>query len=157
MIPYITTLETNRRPRMDIPQTLITIGSLAAAILAWIAKLRWSKEFEKAKNETIKAKDAQIAALEREVKSLKDMTPMKLREYFNSVKEQLEEYNEDLKKQLEQAKEDNSKLQDQFHDKNEAANLAVEMEGSSIEKAKKSMDTINKAIKLIIKVSDMLP
>jgi hypothetical protein len=152
---------------MDIPQTLITLGSLAAAILAWIAKLRWSREFEKAKNETIKVKDARIAALEREVKSLQDMTPMKLREYFHSVKEQLEEYNEDLKKQLEQAKEENSKLQDQFHNKIDAANLglseevknkiiAVEMEGSGIEKAKKSVETINNAIKLIVKVSNML-
>ncbi len=40
-------------------QTIITTGSLAAAILAWVAKLRWSREFEKAKDETIKTKGTQ--------------------------------------------------------------------------------------------------
>lgn len=151
---------------MDLMQTLITIGSLAAAILAWIAKLRWSKEFERAKNETIKAKEAQIAALEREVKSLQDMTPMKLREYFHSVREQLEEYNDELVKQLEQAKEENNKLRERFLSNIDAANLAlseevkqkiiaVEMEGAGISE-KRAKETISKTISLIAKITDML-
>ena len=108
---------------MDILQTVITIGSLAAAILAWYAKLRWSKEFEKAKTETIKAKDAQIALLEREIKSLQDMTPMKVREYSNSVKEQLEEYNEELKKQLEAVQIENNTLYEKLNVNVDAENL----------------------------------
>lgn len=77
-----------------------------ATVLAWAAKLWWGKEYANAKDEIIKAKDAQIAALEREIKSISDLTPMKLREYFVSVKEQLEEYNDSLYKQLKAAKDD---------------------------------------------------
>ena len=78
-------------------------ASALAAVLAWLAKIWWSKEFSSAKNEIIKAKDAQIATLEREIKSLQEMSPMKIREYFHSVREQLEEYNEELKNDLEKA------------------------------------------------------
>jgi chromosome segregation ATPase len=85
---------------MDILQTIITLISILAAILAWLAKLRWSKEFASAKNATIATKDAQIAQLKDHIKVLQEMTPMKVREYFISVKEQLEEYNESLKNQI---------------------------------------------------------
>jgi len=58
-------LITKKDTSMGIPQNLMTIGSLIAVILTLIVKLRWGKEFEKAKNTTFKAKDAQIAVLER--------------------------------------------------------------------------------------------
>lgn len=74
-----------------------------SAVLAWIAKIYWSKEFATAKDEIIRAKDVQIALLEREITSLKEMSPMKIREYFNSVKEQLTEYIEALKTDLKKA------------------------------------------------------
>ena len=70
--------------------------SALAAVLAWAAKLWWGKEQAAAKEELIKAKDAHIALLEREVKSLQGFTPMKIREYFLIVKSQLEEYTEQL-------------------------------------------------------------
>jgi chromosome segregation ATPase len=116
---------------MDISQLLPLITSLAsalAAVLAWIAKVRWADEYSKAKDETIKAKDAvieikeaqlqtlrtnmdeiikakdeQIKVLGLEIKSLSELTPMKIREYFLSVREQMEEYNSLLKKQLDDA------------------------------------------------------
>ena len=144
---------------MDIVSSVITIGSLIAAILAWIAKLKWSKEFEKAKDETIKAKEAQISALEREIKSLQDMTPMKLREYFNSVKEQLEEYNEELRKQLETEKAAKQNLERKFHDNFDAANMALTkqvLESESEEAAKareKSQETIVNLLNLVANVS----
>ncbi len=151
---------------MEWLQYIITIGSLIGAILAWVAKLRWSKEFEKAKNETIKAKDAQIATLEREVKSLQDMSPMKIREYFHSVKEQLEEYNEELKKQLEQAKEEYAELEKNIHEKIEESGsslseglkeemFAVEMESSKIAKLN-SLETIRKTAKIISEISNFI-
>ena len=118
---------------MDTTQILEAITSLAgvlAAILAWVAKIRWSNEFAKAKDETIKAKEAlvevkdtqlqtlimnkdevirakeeQITALKIENQSLKELTPMKVREYFLSVRQQIEEYNDLLKSQLEDAKQ----------------------------------------------------
>lgn len=62
---------------MELIHSAIIIGSIVAAIIAWLAKLRWSKEFEKAKTEVIRAKDAQIETLEKELNSLKEMTPMK--------------------------------------------------------------------------------
>ena len=140
---------------MDIISAIITIGSLIAAILAWVAKLKWSKEFEKAKDETIKAKEAQITALEREVKSLQDMTPMKLREYFDSVKLQLEEYNEELQKQLDierSAKENlESKL---FNNKASETNIIAEntvLQGDS-EEAEKAREKAQEAMANILKL-----
>lgn len=87
---------------------LILLSALASAIsaaLAWAAKLWWSKEYIAAKDEIIKSKDAQIDLLNAQIKSLQDLTPMKIREYFLSVREQLEEYNESLQTQLKQAQD----------------------------------------------------
>jgi hypothetical protein len=41
--------------------------------------------------------------LEKELTNLKELTPMKIREYFTSVRQQLEEYNDALKLDLENA------------------------------------------------------
>ncbi|MBN1253178.1 MAG: hypothetical protein JXR51_01190 [Bacteroidales bacterium] len=89
---------------MEYLNEIITGLSILAAILAWIAKLRWSKEFAMAKDEIIKAKEAQIAMLKQQIENLKELNPSKLKEYFDIVKEQLNKYNELLKKQLEEAK-----------------------------------------------------
>lgn len=69
---------------MEYIQGIITILSLIAAIMAWFVKLRWANEYKE-------AKEAQINVLERELESYKEMTPMKIREYFISTKEMLEE------------------------------------------------------------------
>ena len=47
----------------SILPALTTLAGLMAAILAWVAKLRWSKEFAA-------AKDAEIAALKTQVGNL---------------------------------------------------------------------------------------
>lgn len=86
---------------MEYLQLAITGLSVVAAILAWVAKLRWSKEFADAKEATIAAKDAQIQVLEKQIEDLRDLTPMKLREYVLSIKDQLEEYNDSLQSQVE--------------------------------------------------------
>ncbi|MCH7754041.1 hypothetical protein IH970_02795 [candidate division KSB1 bacterium] len=83
---------------------ITVLASSIAAILAWIAKLLWSKEYIAAKDEVIKAKDAQIEVLNQQIEGLKELTPMKIREYFLSVKLQLEEYNDHLKGQLKDSK-----------------------------------------------------
>ncbi len=87
---------------MDILLVISSLASALAAVLAWTAKLWWGKEYSAAKNETIKAKDAQIELLQREVQNYRELTPMKIREYFLSVKEQLEEYNNALKAELDE-------------------------------------------------------
>lgn len=81
---------------MDALPLVVALASSLAAMLAWVAKLRWSTEFRR-------AKDAEIELLKAEIQSLKELTPMRVREYFLSVKEQLEEYNDALRRQLEQA------------------------------------------------------
>ncbi len=93
---------------------LASLLSVAAAVLAWAAKLWWGKEFAAAKDEIIKAKDAQIEHLDREIKSLRDLTPMKIREYFLSVREQLEEYNNLLQSQLKDANEEIARRDDEI-------------------------------------------
>jgi hypothetical protein len=110
---------------MSSLQALTPLAALIAAILAWLAKLRWSKEFAAAKDEAIKAKDAEIAALktqisrvgntkdevikakdpqlavlDREIQNFRDITPMKLKEYVQTTKEMLEDCNNALQKQL---------------------------------------------------------
>lgn len=82
---------------------IAALASSLAAVLAWISKLWWAKEYTAAKNETIHAKEAQIELLKTELENLRELTPMKLREYFLSVKEQLEEYNNKLREELESA------------------------------------------------------
>ncbi|MCI0627005.1 MAG: hypothetical protein L0387_36050 [Acidobacteria bacterium] len=74
-----------------------------SAVLAWLAKLRWSKEFIAAKDEIIKAKQAQIDQLNGQIKQLQDLTPMTIEEYFHSVVRQLEGNINWLKDQLVEA------------------------------------------------------
>jgi len=84
---------------MDWVAIIYATGALAsalAAVLAWAAKLRWAKEYAAAKDEIIRAKESEIAALNAQIKILNELTPMKIREYFLSVKTQLEEYIEHL-------------------------------------------------------------
>jgi signal transduction histidine kinase len=97
---------------MDWIYGIAALNTLAA-ILAWVAKLRWSKEFGDAKDQTIKAKEAQIEVLKAQIDSLKsesqslrELTPMKLREYLTSTKTMLEEYNDALKQDLQKAHEE---------------------------------------------------
>jgi hypothetical protein len=82
---------------------IAALASSLAAVLAWVSKLWWAKEYTAAKNETIHAKEAQIELLKTELQNLRELSPMKLREYFISVKEQLEEYNNKLREELESA------------------------------------------------------
>lgn len=93
---------------MDLVVAIYVIAALAssvAAVLAWASKLWWAKEYASAKDETIRAKEAQIELLKTELENLRQLTPVKLREYFLSVKEQLEEYNDHLRQELATAHE----------------------------------------------------
>jgi DNA repair exonuclease SbcCD ATPase subunit len=91
--------------------------SAVASVLAWAARLVWGREFAAAKDETIKAKeaqlvtkdetikakDAQIEGLTQRLKEERELNPMTIREYFVSVKAQLEEYIAVLKGQRDEA------------------------------------------------------
>lgn len=78
----------------DWVKNLITLASIIAAIIAWTAKIRWSKEFSDAKEAIISAKEeqgkikqSQIEFLERQIDTLKEQTPQKFREHYNSIQE----------------------------------------------------------------------
>ncbi|NOQ25115.1 MAG: hypothetical protein GQ564_07100 [Bacteroidales bacterium] len=97
-------------------EQIITAISLLGAILAWIAKIRWSKEYKNAKDEIIKSKDSLITQLNESIKFYKDMTPMKIKEYFDSVKLQMEEYNQLLLEQLENAENEIREKENKIND-----------------------------------------
>ena len=66
-------------------EIIYAIGASAgaiAAVLAWVAKIRWSKEYRMALDESIQAKDAQIDTLKEQLTAYKELSPMKIREYF---------------------------------------------------------------------------
>lgn len=72
-------------------QDMITLASVLGALAAWSAKILWARAFAEAKNEVIRAKEAQIDALRSQLENLRELTPMKVREYFISVRTQLED------------------------------------------------------------------
>jgi len=80
------------------------VASALAAALAWLAKVLWAREYAAAKDEVIRAKEAQIDVLKEQLANLRELTPMKIREYFLSVKEQLEEYVDNLRTDLANAR-----------------------------------------------------
>jgi chromosome segregation ATPase len=112
---------------------IAAVLSAWAACLAWAAKLRWSSDFAAAKDETIRSKDTQIQMLQRskdemiqakdaqlhtlqlQLDSLRELTPMKIREYFISMKERLEEFNDSLKRQLLEAARLIAQKQEEIH------------------------------------------
>ncbi len=50
------------------------LASAIAALLAWAAKLWWSKEYATAKDETIKSKEAHIDRLKSELQGIRELT-----------------------------------------------------------------------------------
>ena len=85
---------------MSTLETITILVSGLAACLAWLAKILWAKDHIRATEQIFKSKDAEIAALQRQNDHLRELTPMKIREYFVSVKEQLTEYIDKLKADL---------------------------------------------------------
>lgn len=104
-------------------QYLITFFSIIAAIIAWTAKLRWSKEYRDATNRLIQAKDAEISTLksqserlekskdaeiqilQHQIEKLEKLNPKELIEWYEGLKKFSEEYVEQLRRQLEEAKQ----------------------------------------------------
>ena len=67
-------------------QSLTSLGAVLAAILAWIAKLQWSKEFSKAKEATIRAKEAQIRILENSLEEFKKIKEAQIKTKEEEIK-----------------------------------------------------------------------
>lgn len=101
-------------------QTITSLLSVLSVIAVAVAEVFGARRLTA-------AKDAQIEALKQQIESLKEMTPMKVREYFISTKEQLEAYNNELKSQLETAKTQLQEMENQrqFALHPEAEELAI--------------------------------
>lgn len=109
-----------RHSNMEIIYIIITVLSVISTILAWIAKIRWAKEYSQAKDETIKSKEAEISSVKEQLKTkdeliamkesfiqqLTMLNPPKLKEYYDTVTSGLEAYNDKLKKELELRKDE---------------------------------------------------
>jgi hypothetical protein len=87
------------------------------AIVAWSAKLWWSKEYKA-------AKEAQIKLLEAQVKQLQDLTPMKLQDYVKASTDMLTKYNNQLEDERRKVQEDLEKSRTQLKEALEKGGLA---------------------------------
>lgn len=130
---------------MEVIQALAILGSVIASVLAWLAKLQWSKEFKDAKaaqitalerqiqslqsahDERIKAKEEQISTLQDKLKTLEELNSQKTQEYFQYTKSQLEKYNDTLKVRVQE--------------------LESEIKDNKIDEAAKSTETLKKLLK----------
>jgi len=74
---------------VDLLQGIITLAAIVAAILGWSVRLWWGREYTAAKDEIIRAKDVQLAGLEREIAFLKERTPRVIEEHAETVQKQL--------------------------------------------------------------------
>jgi hypothetical protein len=84
---------------------ITTFFSSLAAVLAWVSKLLWSKEYRLAKEELEKTLRKRIVLLESQVKALVDLSPVKMRERFIAIKSDLEEYIDELEAEIRRLKE----------------------------------------------------
>jgi|ERR1051325_4470771 hypothetical protein len=85
--------------------SVITVLALLAAILTALSKLRWAAEQTAARNELVKAKEAQIETLRLQIQLLNEQTSPQLFENFSRVRHHYEEINGELNDQLRDALE----------------------------------------------------
>jgi chromosome segregation ATPase len=96
---------------MEWIYAIASIASGLAAVLAWAAKIWWGREHIAAKNEIIKAKEAEIETLKTQYETIKELSSPLLREYHRGVREELEEYIEKLKLELNKKEDQIKKIQ----------------------------------------------
>lgn len=95
---------------LDYVQDVTTLLAVVGSIVAWVAKLRWSKEFADAKeeiirtkDEIIKSKEAEISVLEARIQSLTELSSNALRTHRADTIRGLEDWVEKLEEQLAEA------------------------------------------------------
>jgi len=79
--------------------SLAVLASGIAAILAWVAKIRWSREFKE-------AKEAQIAVLREQIATLEKLSPPVLLTWVESVNSIAQKQTASLESQLKEKEED---------------------------------------------------
>jgi hypothetical protein len=98
---------------------VIALINAIAAVIAWVAKIRWSTEYRDATIRILEAKDETIKSLERHIKNIEFLNPKTLQEWYTGLKSISEEYIENLNIQLINAKKEIDSLESQGNDKNE--------------------------------------
>jgi len=81
---------------MEYIYLIITILSLVGAILAWIAKLKWSSEFRNAKEAQIESINEQLNLVKEQREQLKEFKSDQIMSLYKSTKEGLEELNNQI-------------------------------------------------------------
>ncbi len=109
-----------------IIQYFIMGGSMVAAILAWIAKIRWSKEYQVAKQAEISAKTAQIEALNEKVDFYKDMSSNVVIDMLTEQKEKYEELISQLRDENFEKENIIAKLEKDVNNTNSFINFEIE-------------------------------
>lgn len=131
---------------------ITTFASVVAAILAWLAKIRWSREYASAKDEIIRSKDANITnlqsdyklvieakdshikRLESEIDLLQKFNSETLKTQYLSVKGQLEDRVNELQKQLDDTKAENATLNQNSPDALKEGAFRINLEKQNLER-----------------------
>lgn len=82
---------------------LTALANAVSSIVAWIAKIGWSKEYKEAKDETIKAKEAEIRTLKEHIMMLEKLNPQILKQWYQNGLEMAQTYVAQVNNQLEDA------------------------------------------------------
>jgi hypothetical protein len=118
---------------MEILLVLTALANAVSAIIAWVAKILWSKEYREAKDETIRAKEAQITTLKEHISILEKLNPTILRQWYESGLKISEIYASQLEQQMKEAQKKTEVLEADS-DKREKAIMALKSLKSGNEK-----------------------
>lgn len=111
----------------------IAIINAIGAILAWVAKIKWSKEYRNAtdrllaaKEEIINTKIAEIEGLQKHIENLVRLNPKEIYEWYEGMKKIAYEYTNGLKEQLDLAETKIKDLEKENNDKSIKAKKAYD-------------------------------
>jgi hypothetical protein len=88
---------------MEILLVLTAMANALSAIIAWIAKIVWSKEYREAKDEIIRAKEAEIGTLKEHIITLEKLNPITLKQWYENGLEIARTYVTQVDDQMEKA------------------------------------------------------
>jgi ribosomal protein S27AE len=82
---------------------LTALANAVSSIIAWVSKIGWSKEYKEAKNEIIRAKEAEISTLKEYIATLEKLNPKILKQWYQNSLEMARTYTSQVEGQLEEA------------------------------------------------------
>ena len=88
---------------MEILLVLTALANAVSAIIAWIAKIVWSKEYREAKDEIIRAKEAEIRTLKEHIITLEKLNPITLKQWYENGLEIARTYVSQVDDQMKEA------------------------------------------------------